>query len=82
MRLLHATDLINLKEATEKHCLTDRMRANHNKKPLAGKKFNVLRDCTVNSWGRHHLVGQQECVGETHIKQDRYIKKKDSSPGI
>ena len=42
IRLFHATDLMNAKEATFKHCPVDRTWAEHDTKPLAGSEFEIL----------------------------------------
>jgi hypothetical protein len=33
-------------------------------KPLGGGKFKVFRDLIMNLHGKHHRIGQQECVGQ------------------
>lgn len=75
IRLFYVADLINSKEVTVKYCPTDRMWADYNAKPLVGKKFSVFRDRIMNLSDMHHLVGQQECVGETHAGKNCYARK-------
>ena len=64
IRLFYATDLIKEKELMVKYCPTDRMWADYDTKPLVGAKFKLFRDMKMNLSDRHHLIGQQECVGE------------------
>ena len=82
IRLFYIIDLINSKEGMVKYCLIDRIWADYNTKPLVGKKFSNFRNRIMNLSDIHHLVGQQECAGETHLSENHYIKKKVSFTGI
>ena len=78
IRLFYATDLINEKEVTVKYCPTDRMWADYDSKPLVGAKFKLFRDMKMNLSDRHHLAGQQECVGE--LNNNKRLQG-ESNPG-
>ena len=78
IRLFYATDLINEKEVTVTYCPTDRMWADYDSKPLVGAKFKLFRDMKMNLSDRHHLAGQQECVGE--LNNNKRLQG-ESNPG-
>jgi hypothetical protein len=40
------------------------MIADYMTKPLVGGKFKIFRDLIMNLNGKHHRIGQQECVGQ------------------
>jgi hypothetical protein len=44
---------------------TNEMLAYYMTKPLGdGGKVKLFRDCIMNLQGKHHRIGQQECVGQ------------------
>jgi hypothetical protein len=45
------------------------MIADYNMKPVVGRKFVLFRDLIMNLSGKHHRIGQQECVGQTENKR-------------
>ena len=64
IKLFYITDLINRGEVDVRYCPTDEMIADYMSKPLVGTKFRIFRDLIMNLSGKHHRIGQQECVGE------------------
>ena len=48
MQLFHATDLINRKEVTIKHCPTRKMLADYFRKPLVCKVSRTIRSDVMN----------------------------------
>ncbi len=46
------------------YCSTDEMLADYMTKPLVGGKFKLFQDRIMNLYGKHHRIGQQECVGQ------------------
>ena len=63
IRYFYVTDLIGRNEVQVEYCPTDEMIADYNTKPLLGSKFKLFRDRIMNLSGKHHRIGQQECVG-------------------
>jgi hypothetical protein len=59
------TDLVGRNEVKIEYCSTDEMIADYNTKPVVGRKFTLCRDLIMNLSGKHHRIGQQECVGRT-----------------
>jgi hypothetical protein len=74
--LIDGTDLVGCNEVKIEYCSTDEMIADYNTKPVVGSKFALFRDRIMNLSGKHHRIGQQECVGQTENK--RKIKFVDS----
>ena len=64
IKLFYITDLISRNEVEVRYCPTDEMLADYMTKPLVGAKFKLFRDLIMNLSGKHHRIGQQECVGE------------------
>ena len=64
IKLFYITDLISRNEVEVRYCPTDEMLADYMTKPLVGTKFKLFRDLIMNLSGKHHRIGQQECVGE------------------
>jgi hypothetical protein len=64
IKMFYVTDLIERDEVTVMYCHTDDMIGDYMTKPLTGAKFYRFRDLITNLSGKHHRVGQQECVGE------------------
>ena len=64
IKLFYITDLILRNEVEVSYCPTDEMLADYITKPLVGTKFKLFRDLIMNLSGKHHRIGQQECVGE------------------
>ena len=46
------------------------MIADYNTKPVLGRKFKLFRDRIMNLSGKHHRIGQQECVGLQNNKDE------------
>jgi len=73
--LFYVTDLIGKGEIEVIYCPTDEMIADYNTKPLVGAKFTKFRDLIMNLSDKHHIIGQQECVGKqvyAHMKTPTY----------
>lgn len=63
MKIFYVEDLVKNKEVEAICCLTEKMIADCNTRPLVGGKFKMHRDVILNLSGIHHTqVGQQECV--------------------
>jgi hypothetical protein len=63
IKWFYITDLIARDEVAVRYCPTDDMIGDYMTKPLVGAKFYKFRDLIMNLSGKHHRVGQQECVG-------------------
>jgi hypothetical protein len=63
-KMFYVTDLIARDEVMVMYCPTGDMLGDYMTKPLTGAKFHRFRDLILNLSGKHHRVGQQECVGE------------------
>ena len=63
IKYFYVTDLIGRDEVTVIYCPTDDMIADYMTKALTGSKFHYFRDLVMNLSGKHHPIGQQECVG-------------------
>ena len=63
IKYFYATNLIGHDEMIIKYCPSDEMIADYMMKPLLGAKFKIFRDRIMNLTGKHHRIGQQECVG-------------------
>ena len=64
IKLCYITDLFSRNKVEVRYCPTDEMLADYMTKPLVGAKFKLFRDLIMNLSGKHHRIGQQECVGE------------------
>jgi hypothetical protein len=64
IKYFYVTDLIGRDEVQVIYCPTDDMIADYMTKALTGSKFHYFRDLVMNLSGKHHQIGQQECVGE------------------
>ena len=69
IKLFYITDLIDRDQVTVEYCPTDEMLADYMTKPVVGGKFKLFRDRIMNLSGKHHRLGQQECVGNDHLSQ-------------
>jgi hypothetical protein len=63
IKYFYVTNLIGRDEVEVIYYPTDDMLADYMTKPLTGSKFHYFRDFIMNLTGKHHPVGQQECVG-------------------
>jgi hypothetical protein len=68
IKYFYVTDLVGRNEVKIEYCSTDEMIADYNMKPVVGSKFTLFRDRIMNLSGKHHRIGQQECVGRTENK--------------
>ena len=57
------TDLVGRNEVKIEYFPTNEMIGNHMTKALIGGKFKFFCDLIMNLGGKHHHIGQQECVG-------------------
>jgi hypothetical protein len=64
IKYFYVNDLIGRDEVKVEYCSTDEMPADYMTKPLGGGKFKLFRDRIMNLQGKHHCIGQQECVGQ------------------
>ena len=64
IRYFYITDLIGHDEVKVEYCSTDDVLADYMTKPLGGGKLKLFRDLIMNLYGKHHRIGQQECVGQ------------------
>jgi hypothetical protein len=79
IRYFYVTDLVGRNEVQVEYCPTEEMIADYMTKPLVGGKFKLFRDRIMNLSGKHHRIGQQECVGR---KNSGTIKEHESNKSI
>jgi hypothetical protein len=63
IKYFYVTDLVGRDEVKIEYCSTDEMIADDKTKPVVGSKFVSFGDLIMNLSGKHHHIGQQECVG-------------------
>ena len=61
-KLFYVTYLVSQKEVNIEYCSTDEMIADYMKKMLVGGKFKLIRNLIMHLIGKHHCIGQKECV--------------------